>query len=122
MSLTISRKKQFRRERRKKRMRVKIKRTSSRPRLSVYRSLKHIYAQIIDDQQGITLVNASDLELPQGSKPKKKSEVAHAVGELIAQKARKKKISDVVFDRGGLAFKGRIKELAEGARKGGLNF
>lgn len=115
-------KKQSQKERRKKRVRAKIKEAATRPRLSVYRSLKHIYVQIIDDEKGITLISASDKELTQGKKPKKKKEVAWEVGKLIAQKALHKKIDWVVFDRGGLAYHGRIKALAEGAREGGLKF
>lgn len=93
-------------------------------RLTVYRSNKHIFAQIIDDQKKKTLVAASDLEeqIEILKKGLKKAEVAKKVGELLAQKAIKAKISQVVFDRGYLRYHGRIKALAEGARAAGLKF
>ncbi len=107
-------------DRRKFRTRNKIRRTSKgKPRLSVFRSLRHIYAQIIDDEQGVTLAASSSLALKlQG----KKSEVAREVGRDIAQKALKKGIEEVVFDRGPYKYHGRVKALAEGAREGGLKF
>ncbi len=106
---------------RHKRIRAKIKGTKERPRLSVFRSLKHIYAQIIDDEKGETLVSASDLEIKTDTKMSKK-ELAQKVGELIAKKAKEKGITKVVFDRGGFKYHGRIKELAEKARENGLEF
>ncbi|KKQ37391.1 MAG: 50S ribosomal protein L18 [Candidatus Woesebacteria bacterium GW2011_GWA1_37_7] len=110
-------------EKRKKRVRSKIFGTSKRPRLSVFRSKRHTYAQIIDDAKGITLVSVSDLELTKDSKSKSaKVVVAMTVGEALAKKAIQKKIKDVTFDRGGRKYHGRIKSLAEGARKGGLKF
>ncbi|MBI2096773.1 MAG: 50S ribosomal protein L18 [Candidatus Sungbacteria bacterium] len=96
-----------------------------RPRLSVFRSGKHIYAQIIDDAAGRTLVFASDLKLVKpGAKKERRTplEAARAVGELIAKAALEKKISGVVFDRGGYKYHGRIRALAEAARKAGLQF
>lgn len=90
-----------------------------RSRLSVFRSAKHIYAQIIDDQKGETLVAASDLSLELRGK---KMEVAEKVGEALAKKAQKIGIKKVAFDRGRYKYHGRVKALAEGARKGGLNF
>ena len=104
---------------RKNRVRAKISGTKERPRLSVYRSNNHIYGQIIDDVAGKTLVSASDVK----SKEKgNKSEIAGKVGEEIAKVAIAKKIKKVVFDRNGFAYHGRVKALAEGARKGGLVF
>lgn len=145
---------------RKKRVRAKVYGTQDRPRLSVFRSNKHIYAQIVDDAKGLTLISASDLELkmdkqslllrnkktaPQKSQNKAenttrtslssespehselqekytKVDTARMVGELLAKKAIKKKVKKVVFDRGGYKYHGRVKALAEGTRKGGLNF
>ena len=103
------------------RVRKKIKGSTERPRLSVYRSLKYIYAQIIDDTTGSTLAAASSLTIPD-IKSGDTMSVAKKVGELIAMEARKKNILSVVFDRGGYLYHGRIKALAEGAREGGLQF
>ncbi len=106
---------------RHKRVRAKISGTAECPRLCVFRSLKNIYAQIIDDVAGVTLVEAS-------SKDKNFNayggniEAAKKVGLAIAAAAKEKGITDVVFDRGGYVYHGRVKELAEGAREGGLNF
>ncbi len=100
------------------------KRAKGKPRLSVYRSNKHIYGQIIDDLRGRTLVTASSLdrmlreELGKGSD----KEAAHRVGKLLAERARAAGIEKVVFDRGGYRYHGRVKALAEGAREGGLQF
>lgn len=93
---------------------------AKKPRLVVFRSNKHIHAQLIDDSVSKTLVAAADLELK--DLKKKKSEIAFAVGELAAKKAIEKNISEVVFDRGGYKYTGRVKALADGARKGGLKF
>jgi large subunit ribosomal protein L18 len=108
--------------RRKKRIRAKIFGTKEMPRLSVFRSAKHIYAQLIDDEKNKTLVSASDLELKRSMKKLKKVEKAKEVGKLIAKKAKDLKIEKVVFDRGGYKYHGRVKALAEGAREGGLKF
>lgn len=106
------------------RVRKKIEGTLEQPRLNVFRSLKHIYAQIIDDSAGITLVAASTLD--EALKGKVGSggnkDAAREVGKLIAQKAADKGIKQVVFDRGGYLYHGRVKELAEGAREAGLEF
>ena len=105
---------------RHKRVRGKISGTAARPRLNVFRSNKNIYAQIIDDVAGVTLA-ASTLDAEfEGNGGNK--EAAHKVGELLAKRAADKGISEVVFDRGGYIFHGRVKELAEGAREGGLKF
>ena len=109
---------------RHKRVRFKVKGTAETPRLCVYRSTTHIYAQIIDDVKGNTLVTAStlDKEIKGTLEGKDKKAQAYAVGELIAKKAKAKKITAVVFDRGGYLYTGRVENLAEGARKGGLTF
>lgn len=106
---------------RHKRVRGKISGTAECPRLNVFRSTKNIYAQIIDDVKGVTLVAASSLDKEFNGNGGNK-EAARKVGELIAKRAAEKGISQVVFDRGGYIFHGRVKELAEGAREGGLNF
>lgn len=129
------------RERRRKRIRARVFGTHVRPRLSVFRSGSHIYGQIIDDEKGATLVSASDKELKvdkkkgnidnteeTGNTEKNKTlksvkvKIAYDVGELLASKAIKKKIKKAVFDRGGYKYHGRVASLAEGARKGGLEF
>ncbi|HEV8465880.1 MAG: 50S ribosomal protein L18 [Pseudolabrys sp.] len=98
--------------------------TSGRARLSVFRSSKHIYAQLIDDVKGATLAAASSLEktMREGAKTGADIAAAKAVGKLIAERAKEKGIKDVVFDRGGYLYHGRIKALADAAREGGLNF
>ena len=93
-----------------------------RARLSVFRSSKHIYAQVIDDTKGTTLVAASSVEKPMREGAKTNIAAAKAVGKLLAECAKEKGIKDVVFDRGGYLFHGRIKALADAAREGGLNF
>ena len=108
--------------RRHKRVRKTISGTASRPRLNVYRSLKNIYAQIIDDDKGITLVSASTLDESLKGKNGGNKEAAREVGKLVAAKAIEKGIKVVVFDRGGYIYHGRVQELAEGAREGGLEF
>lgn len=109
------------REKRHKRVRSKISGTTLKPRLNVYRSLNHIYAQIIDDTKGVTLVSASSVEKDFGAYGGNK-EAAKKVGIAIAQRAAGAGIAEVVFDRGGYLYHGRIKELADGAREGGLKF
>ena len=103
------------------RVRSKIGGTADRPRLDVFRSNSHIYAQLIDDEKGVTLVSAGSNEKDFGVSGGN-CEGARKVGKLIAERAKKKKISEVVFDRGGYIYHGRVKELAEGAREGGLIF
>ncbi len=106
---------------RHKRVRGKISGTAECPRLCVYRSTNNIYAQLIDDVKGVTLASASSLDKSiEGNGGNK--EAAKAVGMLIAERAKEAGITDVVFDRGGNIYHGRVKELAEGARESGLNF
>lgn len=106
------------------RIRKKLSGTSARPRLAVFRSQSHIYAQVIDDGQGRTLCAASSLDGELKSQFKRGATVgaAQAVGKLIAQRAQEKGISNVVFDRGGFLYHGRVKALADAAREGGLKF
>ncbi|MBM3153130.1 MAG: 50S ribosomal protein L18 [Chloroflexi bacterium] len=110
--------------RRHERVRKTVAGTPQRPRLSVFRSLTEIYAQVIDDQGGVTLVSAStiDNELRAKMKGLKKSEQATLVGKTVADRAKSKGIKKVVFDRGGFRYSGRVKALADGAREGGLEF
>jgi large subunit ribosomal protein L18 len=128
MSVTIGRNTSARlkaRVARHRRIRKKIYGTQERPRLGVFRSLKDIYAQIIDDSAGTTLVSASTLSKEFKERKKKagdKKEAASIIGELIAEKALAKDIRKVVFDRGGYALQGRVKALAQGARNKGLEF
>jgi large subunit ribosomal protein L18 len=112
------------RTRRHIRVRKSVEGTAERPRLAIFRSLNHIYAQVIDDLAGRTLAAASDLdaEVRKGRDGKKKSEVAALVGDSVAKRAKEQGISVVVFDRGGFKYQGRVKALAEAARKGGLSF
>lgn len=111
----------LRKELRKKRNRAKTRGTKQRPRLSVFRSQRAIYCQLIDDQAGRTIISASDQELTHKN-GENKIALAKQVGLLIAQKAKKSKITKAVFDRGSYAYHGRVKALAEGAREGGLEF
>lgn len=113
-----------RRLKKHQRVRKTVSGSAARPRLNVFRSSKHIYAQIIDDDQGRTLTAASSLskELKGQFKTGANKAAARAVGKLLAQKAKAQSIALVVFDRGGYLYHGRIKELAEGAREGGLKF
>ncbi len=110
--------------RRHRRVRYKISGTAARPRLNVFRSLNHIYAQVIDDEQGRTLVSASTLdpELRGQLDGLKKTDQARKVGELLARRALAAGITTVVFDRGGYLYHGRVKALAEGSRAAGLTF
>jgi large subunit ribosomal protein L18 len=112
----------FQRSRIRRRIRGKISGTSDRPRLSVFRSNKQIYAQIIDDSKGVTLAAASSTDKDIASKKVTKIEQAKLVGQLLAEKAKQAEIDTVVFDRGGYVYHGRVKSLAEGAREGGLKF
>ncbi len=106
---------------RHKRVRSKISGTAECPRLNVFRSLQHIYAQLIDDVAGVTLVSASTTEKDFTNYGGNK-DAAKEVGKLLAERAKEKNITDVVFDRGGYVYTGRVAALAEGAREGGLNF
>jgi large subunit ribosomal protein L18 len=112
------------RKRRHLRIRKRVKGTPERPRLSVFRSLRHIYAQVIDDTTGRTLASASTLdpELRDKVKGLRKTEASRLVGQLVAQRALERGITRVVFDRGGYLYHGRVKALAEGAREAGLEF
>ena len=134
--------KQEKRYRRHRRVRAKISGTIKLPRFCVFRSSKHIYGQLIDDEKGKTILSSSDLELKKSKvkSPKSKIQIknkktkdiqkplsgkiatAYEVGQLLAKKAIEKKIEKIVFDRGGYKYHGRIKALAEGAREGGLKF
>jgi len=109
---------------RQRRVRVKVSGTPDRPRLNVYRSLNNIYAQIIDDVNGVTLVSAStlDSDVKTGLEGTGNKDAARAVGKAIAQKAMEKGIENVVFDRAGYLYHGRIKELGDSAREAGLKF
>lgn len=109
--------KQNLRKKRQFKIRKRIKGTSIRPRLSVFRSNKHIHAQIIDDGKGETLISVSDVKIS-GTKKEK----AYAVGKKLAQESLRKKVFTVVFDRGGFLYHGRVEELARGAREEGLKF
>jgi large subunit ribosomal protein L18 len=112
------------RERRHLRVRKKVYGTTNSPRLSVFRSVSEIYAQVIDDMEGNTLVSASsiDNELRNKMNGLKKIEQARLVGKAVAERAKDKGIEMVVFDRGGFRYTGRVKALADGAREGGLDF
>ena len=114
------------RKRRQARVRKHVNGTAERPRLNIYRSLKHIYAQVIDDTQGITLAAASTLELsrksPELLKDKNRIEQASEVGKAVAKRAIDAGVAQVVFDRGGYKYHGLIKALAEGSREAGLKF
>lgn len=133
--------KQEKRIRRHKRVRAKVKGTSKVPRLCVFRSSRHIYAQLIDDEKGKTIIAVSDKALKKKAKKTKgparqtakllagkkiirtgKVAIAYEVGKLIAQRTLDKKIEKVIFDRGGYKYHGRVKAVAEGAREGGLKF
>lgn len=116
----IVKQKNERRERRRAKIRILIRGTAERPRLAVKRSLKHIYAQLIDDVAGRTLLTASDLKI--GKKDLNKKSLAREVGREAAKLAAKAGIKEIVFDRAGYKYHGRVRELAEGAREGGLKF
>jgi large subunit ribosomal protein L18 len=112
------------RVRRHIRVRINVQGTQQRPRLSVFRSLSEIYAQIIDDKAGQTIVSASTIDQDLRGKMAglKKSEQAKMVGKMLAERAKDKGVQTVVFDRGGFKYSGRVKALADGAREGGLEF
>ena len=113
-----------RRRIRRYRIRKRVTGTGERPRLSVFRSAKHIYAQLVDDRKGVTLVAASSRESkePAGEKSSRKIGLGAVVGKVLAQRAREKGIVQVCFDRGGYRYHGRVKALADGARAAGLEF
>ena len=104
------------------RIRKRIRGTVERPRLSVFRSSNHIYAQLVDDLRGVTLVSASSRDELQPAEGKGKVGVSAAVGKLLAERAKAKGLASVCFDRSGYLFHGRVKALADGARAGGLKF
>ena len=104
------------------RIRKKVRGTAARPRLAIFRSLNHIYAQVIDDEKGATLCSASTVEKSAGAGNGGNSDAAKVVGQLIAARAKDKGITQVVFDRGGYIYHGRVKSLAEAARAAGLQF
>lgn len=119
-------KKSLARLRRHRKIRSQIHGTAKRPRLNVFRGLEHVYAQLIDDDKGMTVVSATDTKIkssmPKDVALKGKSAKAYLVGLEIAKRAKEKGISRVVFDRGGFQYHGRVSALADGARKGGLEF
>jgi large subunit ribosomal protein L18 len=112
------------RDRKKMRVRKKVQGSKARPRLAVFRSAKHIYAQVIDDDAGRTLAAASSLskDLGAGGEERSKKDVAFEVGKLVARVCQARGIKKVVFDRGGYRYHGRVARVAEGAREGGLEF
>jgi large subunit ribosomal protein L18 len=116
--------KEVARKRRHRRVRKRVVGTSQRPRFNIFRSLKHIYAQVVDDTRGHTLAAAStlDAELRDKVKGLTKTEQAKLVGELLAKRALERGVQEVAFDRGGYKYHGRVKSLAEAAREGGLDF
>lgn len=114
--------KTIRRDKIKMRIRKRINGSATKPRLSVFRSNAHIYAQLIDDYAGLTLASASSHELTESASDATKVDVSKQVGLRLAEKATGAGISQVVFDRGGYLYHGRVKALAEGAREGGLKF
>jgi large subunit ribosomal protein L18 len=115
--MAVAQKKRLHREKRRKRVRRKVVGTAQRPRLSVYRSNIHTYAQLVDDYAGHTLAAADSREVGEA---KNRTEAAREVGELVARRAAEAGIEEVVFDRGGNKYHGRVAALAEGARSGGL--
>jgi large subunit ribosomal protein L18 len=119
-----NKKKQAARYRRHRRVRAKVFGTAERPRLNVFRSVRHIYAQVIDDRAGHTLASAStlDVEVAKEIDGKPKAEQAAAVGKLVAERAKKAGVKQVIFDRGGYQYHGRVEALAKAAREGGLEF
>lgn len=120
-----TKRKNLRRKRAHRRLRNRIRGTAERPRLAVFKSLKYVYAQLIDDQHGITLVAASSVESSVRAALTKSAgsrEAARAVGERLAERATEKGVKKVVFDRGGYIYHGKIEEVAKGARSKGLDF
>lgn len=122
---SVARERRDGRERRHRRIRRRIRGTAERPRLAVFRSLRHVYAQIIDDDRSHTLVSISSLEKTVSGQLAAEEgglKQTHLLGKLLAERAKEKGISRVTFDRGGYLYHGHIKELADGAREGGLEF
>jgi large subunit ribosomal protein L18 len=126
MAKTKLKTRRYQRLRRHARVRRKVQGTAERPRLVVYRSLKQMQGQVVDDGQGVTLFGLStlapELRERRGEDGMTKTELARAAGKLLAERAREKGITAVVFDRGGYLYHGRVKAFAEGAREGGLEF
>jgi large subunit ribosomal protein L18 len=122
--MAVKNKKQAGRLRRKRSIRKRISGTGERPRLSVFRSNKHIYCQVIDDDSGVTLASVSSQTetVKAAADGKDKTELASLVGQAIAERCKEKNIGTVVFDRNGFIYHGRVKAVAEGAREGGLKF
>jgi len=120
--MNVNKRKKENRGMRHKRVRSKAKGTSNRPRLSVFRSSKHIVLQLIDDEKGVTIASAGDVKSSKVSAKLTKKERAKNIGKELAKNAVGKKIKKVVFDRGGYLYHGRVKEAADGAREGGLKF
>lgn len=122
--MAVKNKKQAGRLRRKRSIRKRISGTGERPRLSVFRSNKHIYCQVIDDNSGVTLASVSSQTdtVKASADGKDKTALATLVGQAIAEKCKEKNIESVVFDRNGFVYHGRVKAVAEGAREGGLKF
>ena len=118
----IQTKKTFQRQLRRARVRGKVEGTHERPRLSVFRGSKTCFLQIINDETGMTLASISEKELPKSETAKKKAERAFLLGKLLGEKAVAKGIKQVVFDRGGNQYHGRVAQIAEGAREAGLEF
>ena len=110
--------KKLNRSRRHRKVRAKISGTSSRPRIAVFKSNQYIYAQVVDDESGKTLLSVSDMEVKKG----KKSEKALKIGEALAAQMKEKGLLEAVFDRGGFKFHGRVKSVADGLRSGGIKF
>lgn len=108
--------------RRRQGLRKRVSGTAARPRLAVFRSLNHIYAQVIDDMEGVTIASASSRDKGVSISTTGNADAAKAVGVALAEKAKAKGVEAVVFDRGGFRFHGRVKALADGAREGGLSF
>ena len=120
--MATTHKKVLRRIRNRRRMRSKIRGTAERPRLSVFRSNKQIYAQIINDVDGVTIASCSSRVKDITSQPLSKVEASQLVGKTLAEKAKEQGVESVIFDRGGYKYHGRVKALAEAAREGGLIF
>ena len=122
MSVLRSIRKLSKRGRRRIRVRKKVRGTAERPRLSVFRSAKHIYAQVIDDVSGVTLASASTMQKPLCGNEGSKGDLAKQVGMAVAEACKSKEILKVSFDRNGYRYHGRIRAIADGAREGGLEF